>query len=143
MERTIVLKKKIAAMYGNKKQIIGSGYINRHKGGKECHCSPDCMWVEPMLKGLKYKENEVDIDMTISLDEFEGSVPMWVFCKLVKSRMLCSGRKPEFVKMDDESETWRHEGSAIYLDQWVSHSYFEEIKNVPFQVYVSVKRSEQ
>lgn len=142
MERMITLKKRMAATWGLKKQMIGSGYINRSKGGKEADASPDCMWVDPMLPGLKYKENEVEVEMTVSLDEFKGSTPMWVFMKRPRSRMLCVGRKPEFVECHEESETWKYQGSAIYLDNWCQEVYFKEITQVPFRVYVSVKRKD-
>lgn len=132
----------MAATWGLKKQMIGSGNINRHKGGKEADASPDCMWVDPMLPGLKYKENEVEVEMTVSLDEFEGSTPMWVFKKNPQSRMLCTGRKPEYVCGNDTGETWRHQGSAIYLDEWCEKVYFGEITQVPFRVFVSVKRKD-
>lgn len=148
----VVLKKRMCAVWGKlqggrKAQMIGSGCINRKKGGREAHCSPDCMWVDPMLPDLRYKEGEVEVDMTITLEPHDGSVPMWVFGIRRKSRKMCTGRKPEFVSIENEgtldmSETWKFSGSCIYVNSWCDRDSWPEIDEDVFQVYVSVKRSE-
>lgn len=153
-ERTITLRKRIAASKcksedGKPIQFLGSGFINRHKNGKSCSCSPDAMFVENILPDLKWDEGErgeVDVNCTISLDPFDGAVQMWCFGRQIQSRSV-TPYKPILIKTDnnpnerDRADTYKMRGSYMYLDEWCNSAYFEQIPAGDiFPVYVSVKR---
>lgn len=152
-DRTITLRKRMAASSvredGLPIQFLGSGYINRNPKGDGCSCSPDAAFVKNLLPDLEYNEGErgeIDVDCTISLDSFDGSVMMWCFGRRIESRCV-SPHKPELVKIDNNpdeharADTYRLKGSSFYLDAWCRNRYFmQHPAGDIFPVYVSVKR---
>ena len=145
LKRTIVLKchmanTKAKNTEGKRIQFLGSGYINRQKDGVSCKCSPDAAFVPDLLPDLKYKEGEIEVDCTVSLDQFEGSTQMWCFGNKLESRAI-TPYKPEFVRTEEDSDVYKMKGDYMYLDEWCSKVYFANIPNGRiFPVYVSVKR---
>lgn len=145
--RTIVLKRHIVASRitdenGKVIQIIGSGYINRRPDGESCNCSPDALFAPALLPDLGYDEGEIEVNCTISLDEFEGSTPMWCFGQKYRTRCI-SLVKPVFVRSDKDADTYRNLPSYMYLDCWCENVYFANIpEGAIFPVFIKVERDD-
>lgn len=148
-DRTITLRKRMAASSvredGLPIQFLGSGRINRSPKGDACFCVPDAAFVKNLLPDLEYNETEsgeIDVDCTISLDPFEGSVMMWCFGRRIESRGV-SPNWPELVKKGNnpDADIYRLKGSAFYLDGcWQNRYFMQHPAGDIFPVYVSVKR---
>ena len=127
-------------MYATKvgKQFItsyGTRYTKRIKGGKK-FTATDGVWVRPFLKDLKFGENAVEVDITVTLKRRPHSHKMWLFGAEYHRRLV--EYKPIWNR---EEKCWMVRGGDVYCDVWCSKEYFPDIPwEQPTEVYVSAKR---
>mgnify|MGYP007070230119 CR=1 FL=1 len=127
-------------MYATKtgKQFItsyGSECTRRIRGGKSFECT-DGVWVRPFLKDLKFGENSVEVDLTVTLKRHPHSHRMWLFGAKYHRRLV--EWKP---KWDEKEGFWLSRGGAVYCAVWCDKEFFQDLPDdQPTEVYVSAKR---
>ena len=135
MEEYIVPSKYMYACKDNKQFITsyGNEFTKRKKGGMVFD-AVDGVWVRPFLPDLKYGENSVEVDLTVTLKRRPHSHRMWLF-GAKKHRRLVEW-KPKF-----ENNEWYVRGGAVYLAVWCDKEFFDDLDDQqPIEVYVTAKR---
>ena len=137
MKKYIVPSKYMYACKDNKQFITsyGDDCTTRRKGGKVFD-AVDGVWTRPFLFDLKYGENSVEVDLTVTLKRRPHSHRMWLF-GAKKHRRLVEW-KP---KRDDYEDGWLVRGGAVYCAVWCDKDFFEDLGDQePIKFYVTAKR---